>query len=69
MVKTTIDQHIKIGDTDTIFGFETADSLIDRKILATRPGIHKNRKIGKMYNLCDVKHILFPKVQIEEYIS
>ena len=59
--------HIKIGESEKIFGSKNLDCFTYRAIMATTQIIYRNRQSGKKYALTDVKRITTYQMQMGEY--
>ena len=68
-LKTLVDPHIKLGEVEKIFGWDSSDGIINRSITITIQIIYKNRQTGKNYHLNDLKRLLSNQMLLEEYLA
>ena len=54
-LQSTMDTHIKIGDVETILGWDNPANITSRIIIATIQTIYQKLQGGKEYDLRDVK--------------
>ena len=67
-LKTLVDPHIKLGEVEKIFGWDSSEGIINRSIITTIQIIYKNRQTGKNYQLNEVKRLLSNQMILEKYL-
>ena len=68
-LQSIVAPHIKLGDVEQFFGWNSSENFINRTIIATIQTIYKNRKLGKKIFVMDVKHLFANQMFLEEYLA